>query len=73
MTRKDLVASLAHIHKACAGMAAVLKSVDADIIVVGCQPEASDVMRASVAAGRIVDQSSGETLSDGSAGGIVSF
>lgn len=54
----------------CSGMAAVLKSADADITVVGCQPEASDVMRASVAAGRIVDQSSCETLSDGSAGGI---
>lgn len=52
-------------------MAAVLKSVDPRIWVVGCQPAASDVMRASVAAGCILDQPSGETLSDGSAGGVV--
>lgn len=52
-------------------MAAVLKSVDPGIRVVGCQPAASDAMRASVVAGRIVDQPSGDTLSDGSAGGVV--
>ena len=53
-------------------MAAVLKSVDPNIRVVGCQPAASNVMQASVAAGRILDQPSSETLSDGSAGGVVS-
>jgi hypothetical protein len=50
----------------------VLKSVDPGIRVVACQPAASNVMQASVAAGRIVDQPSSETLSDGSAGGVVS-
>ena len=55
----------------CAGVAALLKSVSRDITVVGCQPAASDVMRASVAAGRIVEQASANTLSDGSAGGVV--
>ncbi len=38
--------------------------------VVGCQPAASDVMRLSVAAGRIVEAPCGETLSDATAGGI---
>lgn len=38
--------------------------------VVGCQPAASDVMRQSVEAGRIVGAPSGETLSDATAGGI---
>ena len=33
-----------------------MKAVDSAIRVVGCQPAASDVMRASVAAGRILDQ-----------------
>lgn len=53
-----------------AGVAAVLKSVDSSILVIGCQPGTSDVMGASVAAGRILDQESGVTLSDGSAGGV---
>jgi len=52
------------------GIAAVMKSVDRSIHVVGCQPAASDVMRASVAAGQILDQASEDTLSDGSAGGV---
>ena len=38
--------------------------------VVGCQPSASDVMRQSVEAGRIVEAASGDTLSDATAGGI---
>lgn len=38
------------------GVAAMLKSVDPSVHVVGCQPAASDVMRASVAAGRILDR-----------------
>lgn len=38
--------------------------------VIGAQPAASDVMRQSVAARRIVDAPSGDTLSDATAGGI---
>ncbi|KAI8462337.1 MAG: tryptophan synthase beta subunit-like PLP-dependent enzyme [Monoraphidium minutum] len=53
------------------GMAAVLKAaLGSRVRVVGCQPAASDVMRQSVAAGRIVAAASGETLSDATAGGI---
>jgi len=40
------------------------------VTVVGCQPSASDVMRLSVAAGRIVEAPCGDTLSDATAGGI---
>lgn len=47
-----------------------MKSVDPSIMIIGCQPRNSDVMRASVVAGRILDQESKDTLSDGSAGGI---
>jgi threonine dehydratase len=36
--------------------------------VIGVQPAASDAMRQSVAAGRIVDAPSGDTLSDATAG-----
>jgi hypothetical protein len=36
--------------------------------VIGVQPAASDVMRQSVAAGRIVDAPSSDTLSDATAG-----
>lgn len=42
-----------------------MKSVSSGIRVVGCQPAASDVMRRSVAAGRILDVPSEDTLSDG--------
>ncbi|KAI8462928.1 MAG: tryptophan synthase beta subunit-like PLP-dependent enzyme [Monoraphidium minutum] len=53
------------------GMAAVLKAaLGSRVRVVGCQPAASDVMRQSVAAGRIVAAASGKTLSDATAGGI---
>ncbi|MEM1247802.1 MAG: pyridoxal-phosphate dependent enzyme [Acidobacteriota bacterium] len=38
--------------------------------VVACSPAASDVMRASVAAGEILDLPSDPTLSDGTAGGV---
>ncbi len=51
------------------GVAAALKSLLPNCRVVGCQPAASDVMRQSVAAGRIVEVPSQETLSDATAGG----
>ena len=52
------------------GIASVLKAADPSIRIVGCQPEASAVMAHSVEAGRIVDEASAPTLSDGTAGGI---
>eukprot|EP00898_Chlorokybus_atmophyticus_P006773 jgi/Chlat1/7097/Chrsp57S06776 len=52
------------------GISALLKSVDPSIQVVGCLPAASDCMRRSVEAGRIVEMEHGDTLSDGTAGGI---
>ncbi len=52
------------------GVASVLRSANPGIRVVGCQPEASAVMAHSVAAGRIVDEASLPTLSDGTAGGV---
>jgi threonine dehydratase len=53
-----------------AGIAGYLKSSDAQIRFIGCQPRNSCVMYASVRAGRIVDQPSSPTLADGTAGGI---
>ena len=50
------------------GIAAVLKGTDRGIRVVGCQPEASAVMMQSVQAGRIIEATSLQTLSDGTAG-----
>lgn len=52
------------------GVASVLKSRNPEIRIVGCQPEASAVMAHSIEAGRIVDEESRPTLSDGTAGGI---
>lgn len=52
------------------GIAAYLKEARTVVQTVGCQPENSAVMLASVRAGRIVDTESLPTLSDGSAGGI---
>ncbi len=52
------------------GVASVLKSSNPAIRIVGCQPEASAVMAHSVEAGRIVDEPSRTTLSDGTAGGV---
>lgn len=52
------------------GVASVLKSGNPAIRIVGCQPEASAVMAHSIEAGRIVDETSRPTLSDGTAGGI---
>lgn len=50
------------------GIAAVLKAAYPGCIVVGAQPAASDVMRQSVQAGKVVDVPSCETLSDATAG-----
>ena len=52
------------------GIASFLKGTDSQIQTVGCQPQNSAVMLASVRAGRIVETESLPTLSDGSAGGI---
>ena len=52
------------------GVASVLKSRNPSIRIVGCQPEASAVMAHSVEAGRIIDEPSLPTLSDGTAGGV---
>ncbi len=52
------------------GIAGYLKGTRSAVQTVGCQPEHSAVMLASVRAGRIVDIESLPTLSDGSAGGI---
>ena len=52
------------------GIASHIKATGSQIQTVGCQPQNSAVMLASVRAGRIVDTASLPTLSDGSAGGI---
>mgnify|MGYP001545794826 CR=1 FL=1 len=53
-----------------AGVAGYLKSVDAQLHFVGCQPINSAVMCESVREGRIVERDSQPTLADGTAGGI---
>ncbi|KAJ7365906.1 hypothetical protein OS493_002636 [Desmophyllum pertusum] len=52
------------------GIAAYLKSVKPSVKIIGCQPSQSAVMTESVKAGKILDLPSGDTLSDGTAGGI---
>lgn len=52
------------------GVGSVLKSANAAIRVIGCQPEASAVMARSIAGGQVLDLPSEPTLSDGTAGGI---
>lgn len=52
------------------GVGSVLKAHNPEIMIYGCQPQASAIMAHSVAAGRIVDMASDATLSDGTAGGI---
>jgi threonine dehydratase len=52
------------------GVASVLRSGNPEIRIMGCQPEASAVMAHSIEAGRILDETSRPTLSDGTAGGI---
>ena len=52
------------------GIASYLKACGRAVQTIGCQPERSAVMLASVRAGRIVETESLPTLSDGSAGGV---
>jgi threonine dehydratase len=52
------------------GIAGYLKAVDKSIEIIGCQPENSAVMCASIQAGKILEMASIPTLADGTAGGI---
>ena len=52
------------------GISAYLKLIDKTIQCIGCQPEHSAIMYASVKAGRIIKMESKPTLADGVAGGI---
>ncbi len=52
------------------GVGSVLKTSNADVRIVGCQPLASPVMARSIEAGSIIEMPSEPTLSDGTAGGI---
>jgi len=52
------------------GIAGYLKEVEPGIEIIGCEPEASPEMSASIAAGRIVELPTRPTLSDATAGGI---
>ncbi len=54
------------------GIAGYLKWLAGDVEVVACSPANSSVMADSVRAGRILDQESEPTLSDGTAGGVES-
>jgi len=53
-----------------AGVGGFLKAVRPEIEVIGCLPQHSPVMYASIRAGRIVEMPVQPTLSDGTAGGI---
>jgi threonine dehydratase len=52
------------------GIAGYLKTVDKNIHIIGCQPENSAVMHASIKAGKVIDMASKPTIADGTAGGI---
>ena len=52
------------------GIAGYLKAVYPGVQIIGCLPQNSPVMAASVRAGHIVEMESLPTLSDGSAGGV---
>lgn len=52
------------------GVGSVLKTASPDIRIIGCQPSASAVMAHSVQQGRILEEPSEPTLSDGTAGGV---
>ncbi len=52
------------------GMAAYVRNVRPSVHVIGCSPQASPAMHASVDAGRIVETPVFPTLSDGTAGGL---
>ena len=53
-----------------AGVAAWLKSMQPRVRIIGCSPERSAVMIASLRAGGLLDMESHPTLSDGTAGGV---
>ncbi len=53
-----------------AGIAGFLKQTDPEIATIGCEPAASPVMSASIAAGEIIELPNLPTLSDATAGGI---
>jgi threonine dehydratase len=52
------------------GIAGYLKAVDNHIEIIGCQPQNSAVMQASIQAGKILELESKPTLADGTAGGL---
>ncbi|PYC20259.1 serine/threonine dehydratase [Aquipseudomonas alcaligenes] len=52
------------------GIAAVLKKHNPAIRVVGCWPEVAPTMQRSIEAGEIIQMEEGETISDGTAGGV---
>jgi len=52
------------------GIGGALKARKPDVQIVGCQPERSHVMAASVREGRILELTSEPTLADGTAGGV---
>ena len=52
------------------GIAGYLKAVEKRIQIIGCQPQNSPVMYASIRAGEILDMASKPSLADGTAGGI---
>ena len=52
------------------GIAGYLKTIDEHIDIIGCQPENSAVMYASIKAGKIIEMASKPTIADGTAGGI---
>jgi threonine dehydratase len=52
------------------GIAGAVKAAKKETLIMGCLPENSPAMAASVAAGKILDAPTCDTLSDGTAGGI---
>ncbi len=52
------------------GITGYMKFKKPDVAIIGCQPENSSVMYASVKAGKILDIPSLPTISDGTAGGV---
>ncbi len=52
------------------GIAGYLKAVNQHIEIIGCQPQNSAVMHASIQAGKILELESKPTLADGTAGGL---
>ncbi|MBK1842105.1 threonine/serine dehydratase [Azospirillum sp. YIM B02556] len=53
-----------------AGIATYIKAVAPHVEIIGCSPENSRAMAASVVAGRVIDVEHKPTLSDGTAGGL---